>query len=519
MNTSISIHPLIESLSNPYGRFKTLQGIEAITDPLTGAPSSFYTSEMICFPVRWQGKEYTLKYLYGSDDNLLHIRYVDQYLSSLDTPYIGEFHYLPQEMLVFDHDDTPQYVDLILMERAAAWIYFNEYIDQCLHHQDRVRLSQLYEDFSQMALWLLSTPFAHRNLHASTLLVHPEDGSLHLIDLEQIAAPAFHPELDAQGEELLLNSDNLVCSLYTLGLKVLQEEPATCRFLQGSSMFKLPILYTPLISLFRDIAQRSQCRPMIELVEMLSDLPHIEWDRIRLLQLLEALKTDRTPLELYGSYAETLQQAHNHPQKETTQDAQWLLRRQKLLHRYTSVAPSLSDGLSEVEFHDRWGYVDEKGVELIGCQYLWVDRFCEGRAVVQTEEGFGLINKHGEEILPWKYELLEWDCRQGIAMASFEGLSGLFGRNGEELVPLRYTWIGCIDSDPFAARDEQDRYGYIRRDGTIAIPFQFEDATSFNFGKAMVKLHEQWFPIDLTGRPILDEVEIKFSQPANPQVP
>lgn len=65
--------------------------------------------------------------------------------------------------------------------------------------------------------------------------------------------------------------------------------------------------------------------------------------------------------------------------------------------------------------------------------YLWADDFREGRAVVETEQGVGVIDKCGCEILPAVFDDVRYDVSAGCFEARLDEQRLLFGYAGEPI--------------------------------------------------------------------------------------
>lgn len=63
-----------------------------------------------------------------------------------------------------------------------------------------------------------------------------------------------------------------------------------------------------------------------------------------------------------------------------------------------------SGGLARVKTKEGWGFVNKNGEEIIPCKYKEAYGFSEGLAGVKTKKGWGFINKDDEEIIPCKYK-------------------------------------------------------------------------------------------------------------------
>lgn len=94
---------------------------------------------------------------------------------------------------------------------------------------------------------------------------------------------------------------------------------------------------------------------------------------------------------------------------------------------------ALHEGLRRICRGERYGFADESGNIAIPIRYLWADDFREGRAVVETENGLGLIDKSGHEIIPAIYDDVCYDMVGGESVVRLDGLSAVFSYDGRQL--------------------------------------------------------------------------------------
>ncbi len=94
----------------------------------------------------------------------------------------------------------------------------------------------------------------------------------------------------------------------------------------------------------------------------------------------------------------------------------------------------MADGLICICREGLYGYLDSCGEVAIEPCFLWADNFREGRAEVECESGFGVIDKEGNFVLNPCFEDIEWDDMQGTIRAKLSGRWMLFGYGGEPLV-------------------------------------------------------------------------------------
>lgn len=77
------------------------------------------------------------------------------------------------------------------------------------------------------------------------------------------------------------------------------------------------------------------------------------------------------------------------------------------------------DGIMRVLADERYFFVDVYSGERLPGEYLWATDFYEGRAIVETEEGVGVITADGSYLIPNTYHDIEFDNCLGIFFARF----------------------------------------------------------------------------------------------------
>lgn len=80
-----------------------------------------------------------------------------------------------------------------------------------------------------------------------------------------------------------------------------------------------------------------------------------------------------------------------------------------------------------------YGYMDCEGRVVIEPQYRWADDFREGRAEVESHEGFGVIDKEGRPIIAARFDGVDYDDMEGVIHVRLGEEWMLFGYNGKPL--------------------------------------------------------------------------------------
>lgn len=83
-----------------------------------------------------------------------------------------------------------------------------------------------------------------------------------------------------------------------------------------------------------------------------------------------------------------------------------------------------------------YGYKNYKGEDIIPAQYLWASDFCEHRAIVETSDGFGVINPQNKIIIHPYLESLYYDTYNSLFYFYENDDICAFDYNG---TPLRST--------------------------------------------------------------------------------
>ncbi len=85
-----------------------------------------------------------------------------------------------------------------------------------------------------------------------------------------------------------------------------------------------------------------------------------------------------------------------------------------------------------------------------------------------------------------------------VSIVTADGFSGLVNRAGEPLTEMVYDQIMDGNEGFFAVRQGR-RYGFLGKDGVMAIAPRFDDVFSFRDGQAKVRIGGEYFLIDKEG--------------------
>ncbi|AKG35346.1 WG repeat-containing protein [Paenibacillus durus] len=145
-----------------------------------------------------------------------------------------------------------------------------------------------------------------------------------------------------------------------------------------------------------------------------------------------------------------------------------------------------------------WGYIGDNGRTVIEPRFDYAEEFQEnGLAVIQTEGHSGLINTAGKEVVKPVYAFIG-PFEEGRAVASDTRGYFLIDEKGKPLTGRRYDYLNSLHEGRalfYNQTEGKSKYGYLDRDAREAIPAQYEDASDFKDGRALVKVQAGEFAL------------------------
>lgn len=388
----LSIDQLLETLSNPEGRFKTLSGIHLENE--NGEPGYLLRSggAVAIFRVWLEERSCELSCaLKNREQRSVSACLRVNFLQRITAPYLVDYEFHGQEMLLFDTMGNSFDIDVVLTERPQG-VGLDKALSELCDRGERGPLFALRKTFCEMASWLLRSPIVHGALKPVNVIVAP-DGTCRLIRYEAMRVPGMEELSEHWGD------DTVAAANLAIGLSLLCAAPALYRICNGDSLFHTPLLRSSLLPLVSDMARESSCEPLLQLVEMLSR-GGFALDREQLADVLEVLACDKTDMTLPVDRLNRLRTEITTPSpspKPVTPPATTV---RADLSLYDWVGP-MCEALICVQRGSKWGYLNSDGTVAIPLRYDWADDFLEGRAVVRIGDQFGLIDKEGNEMRCW----------------------------------------------------------------------------------------------------------------------
>ncbi len=168
------------------------------------------------------------------------------------------------------------------------------------------------------------------------------------------------------------------------------------------------------------------------------------------------------------------------------------------IRRGTSM--KLFSAYSTTKDGEKWGYIDKKGMFEIQPQYDLAQDFQEnGLAIVEVGDKNGVINTKGEYVVKPNYEYITQYSEGRSTVHNEEGV-WVINEKGSVLTSQPFNFISSYQQGRALYQDTDQEsgdilYGYLDHDGGILIPAQYQSATDFQDGVAVVQTREGQFQL------------------------
>ena len=167
---------------------------------------------------------------------------------------------------------------------------------------------------------------------------------------------------------------------------------------------------------------------------------------------------------------------------------------------YKRAGYQFSDGLMKVcDDQDNWGFINNKGIQVIPFLYKSVTQFNEGVASVKKDGKYGLIDIKGNVIVPFQYdEVILFS--EGLSKLYQNKKVGFVDKNGRLVIPMQYADAAGFAEGLALVVNGDKKGGFINKGNETVIPFVYEHE-SFYFvnGHCAVKYKGKYGVIDKGG--------------------
>ena len=148
--------------------------------------------------------------------------------------------------------------------------------------------------------------------------------------------------------------------------------------------------------------------------------------------------------------------------------------------------------------HEKKGYINRNGKEVIPCKYDDAFAFLNGLGEVHIDNKKTFVNQEGKEVIPLdNYETIS-NFIYGYITVVLNGKEGIYDYNGKLIIPFKYERVIGYEDNIMAVRINK-KWGFVDKSGKTIIPFEYQSATSFEYGVAIVCKNNKFGMIDQKG--------------------
>ena len=166
------------------------------------------------------------------------------------------------------------------------------------------------------------------------------------------------------------------------------------------------------------------------------------------------------------------------------------------------ISERFCEGMVRFARDGKFGFMNRRGVAVIGPQYQDATDFTDGLAAVRRDKLWGYIDSTGKSVFAFRFEKA-YPFSQGLAVVQLNGRYGYIDRKGAMVIEPRFD-----DADGFANDLANvkigDKRGYIDMSGKMIIEPAFDVARSFSEDIACIKKAYRYSFIDKTGAVVLE---------------
>ena len=178
---------------------------------------------------------------------------------------------------------------------------------------------------------------------------------------------------------------------------------------------------------------------------------------------------------------------------------------------------SCIDGLIGVCLNNKWGFVDTKGQEIVKPQYDKIGNTRKNSLISVCLNGrWGFVNSIGQEIVKPMYDKVKCNGYGSVACACLNGKWGWVDAKGQEIAKPQYDEIGETSKNGVTSVCLNGKWGFVNAKGRTVIKPQYDKiGHTSNNGLVSVCLNGRWGFVNAKGQEVVppqyDDVHV-FSE-------
>ncbi|WP_066803445.1 WG repeat-containing protein [Moraxella oblonga] len=143
------------------------------------------------------------------------------------------------------------------------------------------------------------------------------------------------------------------------------------------------------------------------------------------------------------------------------------------------------ENMIPVSYHNKVGYANQAGKIVIKPTFAEAHGFDEGLALIKKDDKYGFINPKGKIIIKPTFDDA-WSFSEGRAKITQNGKYGFIDKTGKIVIAPTLTEADNWFAQNLVAVKKGDKWGFIGPDGRTKIAFEYDYASGFSEGLALV---------------------------------
>ena len=157
------------------------------------------------------------------------------------------------------------------------------------------------------------------------------------------------------------------------------------------------------------------------------------------------------------------------------------------------------EGLSAYYENGKWGFINTAGIVVIQPQYDEVKDFSGGYSIVKQDGRWGIMDKSGKFVHQCTYDSIS-DIESEIALAKIGVDSYYLYLDGKKkMLPKEYTFYPYSEGYARIKSNKTNKWGYVDTKGVFRINPEYDFASDFHGGHALVAKGDKSWQINKKG--------------------
>ncbi|WP_179290397.1 WG repeat-containing protein [Shouchella clausii] len=169
---------------------------------------------------------------------------------------------------------------------------------------------------------------------------------------------------------------------------------------------------------------------------------------------------------------------------------------------YDGAEPFQKNGFAIVTLNEKQGLINQFGRFAVKPVYKSIQPFSEERAIIQTKDGFKMIDEEGHVRTKKTYAYMA-PMKHGRALFQTNGRYGFLNSDGEEVIAARYLFAFDFDEGKAVVQTKTAEFQLIDENGHVLHTYPYADVGSLSEGRIAFKQGDLYGYLDEAGNVVI----------------